>query len=142
MDFRGQAAERRRTRVLHRTPFQRRRLRVAAARPISRASDHLSRRRGSGEAIATRIEPKPAPRQPPGITWRQFDSGEETKQACSPQTLSPIERFNVMADTSDPPSFGVADSPHAPFIYYEAAPAIGTDFGVIQITLSAHRLLI
>jgi hypothetical protein len=47
-----------------------------------------------------------------------------------------------MADTSDPPRFGVADSQHAPFIYYEAAPAIGTDFGVIQITLSAHRLLI
>jgi hypothetical protein len=47
-----------------------------------------------------------------------------------------------MADTSDPPRFGVADSPHAPFIYYEAAPAVGTDFGVIQITLSAHRLLI
>jgi hypothetical protein len=36
-----------------------------------------------------------------------------------------------MADTSDPPTFGVADSPHAPFIYYEAAPAVGTDFGVI-----------
>ena len=47
-----------------------------------------------------------------------------------------------MADISDPPSFGVADSPHAPFIYYEAAPAVGIDFGVIQITLSAHRLLI
>jgi hypothetical protein len=46
-----------------------------------------------------------------------------------------------MADTSDPPRFGVADSPHAPFIYYEAAPAIGIDFEVIQITLSAHRLL-
>jgi hypothetical protein len=47
-----------------------------------------------------------------------------------------------MADTSDPPTFGVADSQHAPFIYYEAAPAIGIDFEVIQITLSAHRLLI
>ena len=47
-----------------------------------------------------------------------------------------------MADTSDPPRFGVADSPHAPFIYFEAAPAIGTDFGNIMITLSAHRLLI
>jgi hypothetical protein len=47
-----------------------------------------------------------------------------------------------MADTSRPPSFGIADSPHAPFIYYEAAPAVGTDFGVIQITLSAHRLLV
>src|SRR5580704_9302966 len=66
--------------------------------------------------------------------------GKRSKLA--PQTLCPIERFNVMADTSDPPSFGVADSPHAPFIYYEAAPAVGTDFGVIQITLSAHRLLI
>jgi putative aminopeptidase FrvX len=47
-----------------------------------------------------------------------------------------------MAETSEAPTFGVADSLHAPFIYYEAAPAIGTDFGVIQITLSAHRLLI
>jgi hypothetical protein len=47
-----------------------------------------------------------------------------------------------MADTSDPPVFGVADSPHAPFIFYDAAPAIGIDFGVIQITLSAQRLLI
>jgi hypothetical protein len=40
------------------------------------------------------------------------------------------------------PREAVADIPHAPFIYYEAAPAIGTDFGVIQITLIAHRLLI
>jgi hypothetical protein len=47
-----------------------------------------------------------------------------------------------MADTSDLPTFGVADSPHAPFIYYEAAPAVGIDFEVIQITLTAHRLLI
>jgi hypothetical protein len=56
--------------------------------------------------------------------------------------VSNIERFDVMADTSDPPRFGVADSPHAPFIYYDAAPAVGIDFGVIQITLSAQRLLI
>jgi len=28
----------------------------------------------------------------------------------------PIERFNIMADTSDQPRFGVADSQHAPFI--------------------------
>jgi hypothetical protein len=47
-----------------------------------------------------------------------------------------------MATTSDPPKFGIADSPHAPFIYFEAAPAIGTDFDNVQITLSAHRLLI
>jgi hypothetical protein len=47
-----------------------------------------------------------------------------------------------MTDTSDLPRFGVADSPHAPFIYYEGAPAIGNDFDVIMITLSAHRLLI
>jgi hypothetical protein len=52
------------------------------------------------------------------------------------------ERFNVMTDTSDPPTFGVADSPHAPFIYYEGAPAIGNDFDVVMITLSAHRMLI
>jgi hypothetical protein len=35
--------------------------------------------------------------------------------------------------------FGVTDIPHAPFIYYDAAPAIGVDNGVINITLSAHR---
>jgi hypothetical protein len=47
-----------------------------------------------------------------------------------------------MADTSDPPTFGVADPPRAPFIYYDGAPGIGNDFDVIMITLSAHRLLI
>jgi hypothetical protein len=33
----------------------------------------------------------------------------------------------------------VSDLPHAPFIFYEAAPAFGFTNGVINITLSAHR---
>jgi hypothetical protein len=33
----------------------------------------------------------------------------------------------------------VADTPHAPFIFYENAPAFGFINGVVNITLSAHR---
>ena len=33
----------------------------------------------------------------------------------------------------------VSDLPHAPFIFYEAAPASGVTNGVVNITLSAHR---
>jgi hypothetical protein len=33
----------------------------------------------------------------------------------------------------------VADTPHAPFIYFENAPAFGFTNGVISITLSANR---
>jgi hypothetical protein len=34
----------------------------------------------------------------------------------------------------------VSDVPHAPFIFYEAAPAFGVTNGVVNITLSAHRV--
>jgi len=33
----------------------------------------------------------------------------------------------------------VSDVPHAPFIFYEVAPAFGVTNGVINITLSANR---
>jgi hypothetical protein len=33
----------------------------------------------------------------------------------------------------------VSDVPHAPFIFYEGAPAFGFTNGVINITLSANR---
>jgi hypothetical protein len=33
----------------------------------------------------------------------------------------------------------VSDSPHAPFIFYENAPAFGFMNGVVNITLSANR---
>jgi hypothetical protein len=36
----------------------------------------------------------------------------------------------------------VSDTPHAPFIFYENAPAIGFTNGVVNITLSANRTLI
>ena len=48
-----------------------------------------------------------------------------------------------MADDPDPhPKEGaipLSDTPHAPFIFYEMAPAFGVTNGVINITLSAHR---
>jgi hypothetical protein len=36
----------------------------------------------------------------------------------------------------------VSDTPHAPFIFYEAAPAIGFTSGVVNVTLSANRTLV
>lgn len=33
----------------------------------------------------------------------------------------------------------VSDTPHAPFIFYEIAPAFGFTNGVVNITLSANR---
>jgi hypothetical protein len=33
----------------------------------------------------------------------------------------------------------VSDVPHAPFIFYELAPALGFTNGVVNVTLSAHR---
>ena len=51
-----------------------------------------------------------------------------------------------MADDPDPrPKEGaipLSDAPHAPFIFYEKAPAFGFADGVINITLSAHRTLV
>ncbi len=50
-----------------------------------------------------------------------------------------------MADNPDPKLGEVAvvipvnDVPHAPFIFYEAAPAFGHTNGVINLTLSANR---
>jgi hypothetical protein len=37
------------------------------------------------------------------------------------------------------PPFPVHDTPHAPFIFYEVAPAFGFTNGVVNITLSANR---
>ena len=49
-----------------------------------------------------------------------------------------------MADTPDTrPKEGVmvpvGDIPHAPFIFYEGAPAFGFTNGVVNLTLSANR---
>jgi hypothetical protein len=49
-----------------------------------------------------------------------------------------------MAENPDPrPAeqtvFPVSDVPHAPFIFYEMAPALGFTNGIINITLSANR---
>jgi hypothetical protein len=39
----------------------------------------------------------------------------------------------------DGPVIPISDVPHAPFIFYEAAPAFGFTNGVVNITLSANR---
>jgi hypothetical protein len=49
-----------------------------------------------------------------------------------------------MADNPDTrPAEGaiisVSDAPHAPFIFYEVAPAFGFTNGVVNVTLSANR---
>jgi len=49
-----------------------------------------------------------------------------------------------MADNPDarPPEgliISVSDTPHAPFIFYEIAPAFGFTNGVVNVTLSANR---
>jgi hypothetical protein len=36
----------------------------------------------------------------------------------------------------------VSDTPHAPFIFYEGAPAFGFTNGVVNITLAAGRILV
>jgi hypothetical protein len=35
----------------------------------------------------------------------------------------------------------VSDTPHAPFIFYEGAPAFGFTNGVVNITLAANRTM-
>jgi hypothetical protein len=42
-------------------------------------------------------------------------------------------------DTRPPVIIPVSDAPHAPFIFYEGAPAFGFLNGVVNITLSASR---
>ena len=37
------------------------------------------------------------------------------------------------------PAVAISDTPHAPFIFYENAPAFGFTNGVVNITLSANR---
>jgi hypothetical protein len=37
------------------------------------------------------------------------------------------------------PIISIHDTPHAPFIFYEVAPAFGFTNGVVNITLSANR---
>jgi hypothetical protein len=48
----------------------------------------------------------------------------------------------VMADDPDtrpPVIIPFSDTPHAPFIFYEGAPAFGFTNGVVNLTLSANR---
>jgi hypothetical protein len=50
-----------------------------------------------------------------------------------------------MADnphTHPPVMVSVADTPHAPFIFFEIAPAVGFTNGVVSLTLSANRTVI
>jgi|SRR6516165_11411799 len=49
-----------------------------------------------------------------------------------------------MTDNPNPPAekvtaVPISDTPHAPFIFFENAPAFGFTNGVISITLSANR---
>ena len=48
-----------------------------------------------------------------------------------------------MTDNPDPPAekvpVPISDTSHAPFIYFENAPAFGFMNGVVNITLSANR---
>jgi len=48
-----------------------------------------------------------------------------------------------MVDNPDPPAekvpVPISDTSHAPFIYFENAPAFGFMSGVVNITLSANR---
>ncbi len=44
-----------------------------------------------------------------------------------------------MTDSPDTHPIPVFDSPHAPFIFFDAAPAFAFSHGVIGITLSANR---
>ena len=37
------------------------------------------------------------------------------------------------------PAIPISDTPHAPFIFYENAPAFGFTNGVVNVTLSANR---
>ena len=37
------------------------------------------------------------------------------------------------------PAIPISDTPHAPFVFYENAPAFGFMNGVVNITLSANR---
>jgi hypothetical protein len=37
------------------------------------------------------------------------------------------------------PPIPVIDSPHAPFVFYEGAPALGVTNGIVNITLAATR---
>jgi len=50
----------------------------------------------------------------------------------------------LMADNPDPrpaqvPIIPVSDSPHAPFIFYEWAPAFGFTNGIVNLSLAANR---
>src|SRR5215472_9474740 len=49
-----------------------------------------------------------------------------------------------MTDNPDPraekaTAVPISDAPHAPFIFYEAAPLLGLTNGVVNITLTANR---
>jgi hypothetical protein len=46
---------------------------------------------------------------------------------------------NPEARPENVPTIPVSDTPHAPFIFYEYAPAFGFTNGVVNITLSANR---
>jgi len=46
---------------------------------------------------------------------------------------------NPEARPAQAPPVPVSDAPHAPFIFYENAPAMGFTNGVVNITLSANR---
>jgi hypothetical protein len=52
-----------------------------------------------------------------------------------------------MADDPDTrpaqvPAIPVSDTPHAPFVFYEWAPAFGFANGVVNLTLAANRAMI
>ena len=46
---------------------------------------------------------------------------------------------NPEARPAQVPLIPVSDTPHAPFIFYEWAPAFGFTNGVVNLTLAANR---
>jgi hypothetical protein len=46
---------------------------------------------------------------------------------------------NPEAPPAQVPAIAVSDTPHAPFIFYEWAPAFGFTNGVVNLTLAAGR---
>jgi hypothetical protein len=56
-----------------------------------------------------------------------------------PKPIGAVMADNPEAHPEKVPAIPVSDTPHAPFIFYEAAPAFGFTNGVVNITLSANR---
>jgi hypothetical protein len=67
-------------------------------------------------------------------------------QAVYPHPAKPDEGAVMTNDPNRPPREAgvvpIVDAPHAPFVFYEGAPAFGYTNGVVNITLSANRTIV